>query len=104
MLRFPYRWYFVQNLGVFYPLNIILTDDKNKKSIMFNRFLQFILSAPGYPKGGLDQNPPIGSAIFQVLGVFMTSCTCIVNSRNRGCFHKWIGVVKSSGKSSVMAY
>ena len=44
------------------------------------------------PRGGgegkLDQNLPIGSAIFHILGVFLTSCTCIVKSRKRGCFHK----------------
>ena len=40
------------------------------------------------PGGGLDQNPPKGSAIFQVLGVFLTSCTCIVKSRKKGCIHK----------------
>ena len=40
------------------------------------------------PGGVLDQNPSIGSAIFHVLGVFLTSCTCIVKSRKRGCFHK----------------
>ena len=37
------------------------------------------------PREGLDQNPP---AIFQVLGVFLRSCTCIVKSRKGGCFHK----------------
>ena len=37
-------------------------------------------------KIGIDQNPLIGSAIFHVLGVFLTSCTCIVKSRRRGCF------------------
>ena len=26
------------------------------------------------PRGGLDHNPPIGMAILQVLGVFLTSC------------------------------
>ena len=38
--------------------------------------------------GGLDQTPPVGSTIFNVLGEFLTSCTCIVKSRKRGCFHK----------------
>ena len=37
---------------------------------------------------GLDQNPPISSAIFQVLGLFLTSNTCIVTPRKKGCFHK----------------
>ena len=32
---------------------------------------------PLSPGGGLDQNLPIGSAIFHVLGVFLTSCTSI---------------------------
>ena len=27
-------------------------------------------------------------AIFQVSGVFLTSSTCIVKSRKKGCFHK----------------
>ena len=38
------------------------------------------------PRGGLDQTPPIGSAIFNVLGVFLASCTCIVKSRKGGVF------------------
>ena len=37
---------------------------------------------------GLDKTLPIGSAIFHVLGVFVTSCTCIVKSRKSGCFQK----------------
>ena len=37
---------------------------------------------------GLDQNPPIGSAISQVLDVFLTSCTYIVKSKKKGSFDK----------------
>ena len=43
------------------------------------------------PRGRLDQNLPIGSAIFHLLGVFLTSCTCIVKSSKRGVFtKKWL--------------
>ena len=45
--------------------------------------------------GDFTKNPLIGSAIFQVLRVFMTSCTSIVKSRRRGCFHKSSLALKS---------
>ena len=40
-----------------------------------------------HPGGVLDQDLPIGAAIFHILGVFLARRTCIVRSKKR-CFHK----------------
>ena len=73
----------------------ILWDDIHSYTIILllqcidmNLYLGTAFGVHVNPRGEHGQNPPIGSAIFHVLGVFQTSCTSIVKSRKRGCFHK----------------
>ena len=65
--------------SVFWPKKPLISPSQN-----------FTFCSQYYSQGGgrLDRNPPIDSAIFHILGVFLASCTRIMKSRKRGCFHK----------------